>query len=452
MRASDLDDRRVTVWGAGREGLAALRVLGRQSPADLFLHTDEPLGASEEAEARAAAAPHALEVGWGPAGSERLRSSDVLIRSPGVSLYRPEIERLKRAGVRLTTGTNLWLAEHGHERLVVITGTKGKSTTSHALTELLTASGVDAKLAGNIGSPLLDRLDESAEVWVLELSSYQLADLDQPVGIGAVLNLLPEHLDWHGSWERYYADKLRLLELSGTAVLNATDPRLTEAGGSLSDVRWFGSPGGYRVVEDAIHGPSGHLLAGSELRLRGAHNLLNLCAALTVIDELGGDPRELLDVMAELEPLPHRLEQLGEKDGLVYVNDSIATIPEATIAALDASPRPLALLVGGHERQQDYGRLIELIFADPGIETVIGLPGNGSRIIEQIVTTATERGLSGPPTTVAADIDEAVACAAAGLPKGGTILLSPGAPSYGKFRDFTERGEKFAKASGLTHG
>jgi UDP-N-acetylmuramoylalanine--D-glutamate ligase len=444
MRFAELAGRRVGIWGAGREGLAAHRALREQDPSrEVVVYTDAPVPA-EERDAFGTGAAFAD----GPDGFGRLAECDVVIRSPGVSRYRPEVERLGASGVELTTGTNLWFEEHGQERVVAVTGTKGKSTTSSLIAHLLNESGVRAVLGGNVGRAPLDmlRVDPAPEVWVLELSSFQAADLERGPSIAVLLNIHPEHLDWHGTPERYMADKANLfLRRTDTiAVLNHSDARVAALGAKLIDVRWFGDErslhaderGGIRRGTEVLYDPG-------TLRLRGVHNALNACAALTVVDELGLDAAALGDALRSFEPLPHRLEPVGAYGAVTFVNDSISTTPAAAMAALRAlADAPIALIAGGYERGQDYTGLAAAI-VDSTVELVVGLPDTGKRIVAEVEAL----GDGGPATALAADVDEAVALAAAGLPGSGTVLLSPAAPSYVQFRNFEERGQAFARAA-----
>ena len=443
MRFADLAGRRVGVWGAGREGLAAHRVLRAQDPErEVVVYTDRPVPTGE----REPFGEGALFAD-GAAGFGELERCEVVVRSPGVSRYRPEVERLAAAGVELTTGTNLWFAEHGDERIVAVTGTKGKSTTTSLIAHLLNESGVRATLGGNVGHPLLDRLgaDPPPDVWVLELSSFQAADLERGPSVGVLLNIHPEHLDWHGTPERYLADKLNMLtRRPGTvAVLNRADPRVEPLAEQLPLVRWFGDEVGLHADErGGIRRGADLLYEPGTLRLRGVHNALNACAALTAVAELGLDPAGLAGPLGSFEPLPHRLEPVGTHDGRTFVNDSISTTPAAAIAALNAlAGSPIALIAGGYDRGQDYTALARRI-VEAGVEVLVGLPDNGKRIVAEVEAIG-----GGPRTALAADVDEAVRLAAAGVPPGGTVVLSPAAPSFVQFRNFEERGAAFARAA-----
>jgi UDP-N-acetylmuramoyl-L-alanine---L-glutamate ligase len=453
LRISELDGRRVGIWGAGREGASAYRALiALTSASDLVVVTDDP--ASEE-ERAPFSDRLSVRFAHGPAGLRALETCDVVIRSPGVSLYRPEVKRLSDAGVQMTSGTNLWLAEHTASRTIAVTGSMGKSTTSALLAHLARARGERVVLAGNIGEALLDHLAPpvAPDLWVLELSSFQTADLEGSPAIAVVLNLVHDHLDWHGSYERYFADKLRVLHDRDRvhAVLNARDMRLREIE-LPNTVSWFGEPGGYDADGQAVTFEGRMVLHGADSPLLGEHNALNICAALTALSALdeprGGEPpvSDLGGALRDFHALPHRVQPVGSVGALTFVNDSISTTPESTIAALNAlAGRPIVLIAGGFDREQVYDGLAATI-VDRGVLAVVALPDTGGRLLEA-VRQAAGRARATPPALLQADgVDAAVASATAAIDGEGIVLLSPAAPSFNAFRDFTERGERFAAA------
>jgi UDP-N-acetylmuramoylalanine--D-glutamate ligase len=370
-----------------------------------------------------------------------LARCDVVVRSPGVSIHRPEIAALKQSGVRVTTATALWLAERHGRAVIGVTGTKGKSTTAALIAHLARAAGHTAHLAGNIGVPALELLDHPAgELAVVELSSYQLADLEVGPELAVFTNLFREHLDWHGSEQVYRADKLRILTLEGVraVVLNALDPQLADAARGLPGVHLFGAPPGWQA-EDAGVLHDGRLeLASDALPLPGLHNALNLCAALTALEASGIDPPPLAAALADFRALPHRLERVLERDGVVWIDDSISTTPESTVAALASFPgRQIVLIAGGQDREQDYAPLGREL-ATRGV-CVIGVPSTGARVL----AAARSAGVPSERAIPADDLAAAVALARERARPGTAVLLSPAAPSYDRYRNFEERGERF---------
>jgi UDP-N-acetylmuramoylalanine--D-glutamate ligase len=465
VRFSELDGASVGVWGAGREISSFADQLARRLPSARIVVAafDAPpaadvrdtlrapaariLLADADADADAAgpadaviAGPADVGPGTGDGLVAALSGCDVVVRSPGVSIYRPELRALLATGTRVTTATALWLAEHGAAGVIGVTGTKGKSTTAALAFQLARGAGRTALLAGNIGVPALDLLDEQpAEVTVLELSSYHTADLEIGPEVAVVTNLYREHTDWHGGEHAYRADKLRVLGLPGVrvAVLSARDERLAALDVEVETVH-FGLPGGWDVLDGGVALRGELLAAADELPLRGEHNVLNLCAALTALEALGVAPPQLPAALDGFEPLPHRLETVLERDGVAWVNDSISTTPESTIAALACFPgRELILIAGGQDRGQDYTQLAHAL-AERGA-TLMGVPSTGERLLDA----ARAAGVQPARAIAAEDLREAVELARALAQRGATVLLSPAAPSYDNYRDFEQRGERF---------
>lgn len=426
MRFSELEGRRVGVWGLGREGRAIASLVRERLPGTPLVLVDEG----------AAAEPGVL------ADPAALLTCDVVVRSPGISRYRPEARRLAEAGVALTTGTNLWFAANPDALTIGVTGTKGKSTTSALIAHLAAARGLEVRLAGNIGRPLVDLLAEDpagVDLWVLELSSFQASDLDASPRVGVLLNLYREHTDWHGTQDRYWADKLNLFahRPDMRSVLNAADPAVRERGARLPNPVWFRDPAGFDVGEDGVTRAGEPYAPRAGIALAGEHNLDNVCAALAALEAAGVAVEGLAPALAGFRPLAHRLEPVAERGGVLYVDDSIATIPEATVAAARAlAPRPTVLLVGGRDRAQDYAPLARHLEGAGAVAGLVAMPANGPEILAAVAG-------AGVRAEMAAGLADAVARARAMAPPGGAVLLSPGAPTGDDFRDFAARGDAF---------
>ncbi|MEV4422299.1 UDP-N-acetylmuramoyl-L-alanine--D-glutamate ligase [Patulibacter sp. NPDC049589] len=504
LRVADLAGRRIGVWGAGREGAAALRALAAHAPSSSAIVVTS--GPRPDDAAPLPAGPGGGEVPWlhGPEGLDALAACDVVIRSPGVPVRGPEADRVRSRGAILTSGTALWLAERaGSETVVGITGTKGKSTTSSLLHHLLGKAGIASRLLGNIGAPLLDELHpvDPPEAWVLELSSYQLADLPRAPTVAVVLNLLRDHLPWHGDEATYHADKLRILTAGDgprLAVLSHADPLLRAAAEDLrAPVLWVDEEHGLHVAGGRVlDGP--HDLCGvDDLPVRGVIGARNVCAALECVRALGHEIPDLRAALRDFATLPHRQQIVSTRAGRTWVDDSISTTPEAAMAAIAAfAPGPVVLLAGGLDREQEYGALIAALrtglvptgaIGEPParveVAGLVALPGTGPALAAALTaaedprrdgpaddgagsggagsTGASATGDAGPgpawaPPLPAIEVvpdgtpDEvsaaAVAAAARIAPRGAVVLLSPAAPSHNVFRDFEDRGERFAAA------
>ncbi len=441
MRFADLAEKRVAIWGYGREGRATLAVLRRRLPGQRLALI------CSEAEAEQARAFHqdALDYVTVEPYAGLLWSFDVVIKSPGISAYLPALVEARAAGVRFTSATALWFGENPLARVVGVTGTKGKSTTSALIAHLLRSLGQRVALAGNIGLPLLELIDtpEAVDCWVVELSSFQAADADR-LDVGLINNVYEEHLDWHGSRERYVADKLVLAERASTLVVNALQHELVARTTAHPRRSVFGSVAGWHVAEGMIMRGYERVFDLRRLPLAGEHNALNLCAALTVVDALGLDARAALPSARTFQPLPHRLQTLGEQDNLTWVNDSISTTPQATIEALRSlEGRAVSVLVGGFDRGLDWTEFQRHVEWRPPV-AVICLGANGTRIARQLGAAPTDYRL-GHCVALA----EAVALAREWTPPGGVVLLSPGAPSFDQFHDYADRGRAFTQLAGF---
>jgi UDP-N-acetylmuramoylalanine--D-glutamate ligase len=451
VRFSELDGAQVGVWGAGREIRSLAEQLARRLPsARIAVAAFDAAPPADVHETLRAPAAQIVTVGEDDVVAA-LSACDVVVRSPGMSIHRPEMLALRAAGVPVTTATSLWLSERGGAGVIGVTGTKGKSTTAALAFHLALAAGSSAQLAGNIGVPALDLLDaEPVDVTVLELSSFQTADLETAPEVVLVTNLFKEHTDWHGSEQAYRSEKLRILGLPGVRVqvINGCDEQLRAAvavaiAGRPPDAapvqrRLFGVPDGWDVLRGQITSRGEPAMASSELPLQGAHNALNLCAALTALEAAGIAPPALPDSLRGFESLPHRLQVIADRDGVLWVDDSISTTPESTLAALASFPgRDVVLIAGGQDRGQDYAELGRVL-VDAGA-TVIGVPSTGPRLL----AVARGAGLPSKRAVDAADMAAAIAAARRLARPGAVVLLSPAAPSYDSYRNFEERGTVF---------
>ena len=435
MRAADLGAARVGIWGLGREGRAAIRLLRANHPDLPLLLLDDVADGSTMGEFG--------NIEWAvgtEAIGDALKRIDVLVKSPGVSLYRPEIAQAREYGVKITSLLNLWFAEGVEIGTICVTGTKGKSTTASLIAHILRRLGHKTALAGNIGVPVTEIGQSAVEYAVIEVSSYQAADFDGECDLAVLTSLFPEHLDWHGTLDAYYRDKLNLLSHSGCAIVNRQATPARALGRHIFN------------DESELHADGGQIFDGSRrigcvrnCYLARPHNLSNVCAALTVTKVLCLDLTEALEATGDFSALPHRQQEIGEIGGVLYVDDSISTAPESTIAALEVyAGRDITLIVGGYDRAISYDKLGDKL-AGGAARMVICLGASGERIYDTLQAIA-----RAPETALARSMTEAVALARQTTPAGGVVLLSPAAPSYGYYRDFAERGRDFAAQAGLT--
>ena len=414
-----LNDKKIGIWGMGREGISAKEALLHHTQGTTFVEISEE-------------------------NKSDIFSCDVLIKSPGVSLYRPEIQQALQKHILVTSGTNLFFENKKPETFVIaITGTKGKSTTSSLLAHTLKALGKSVSLGGNIGKPLIDFADQKSDFVIAELSSYQCADLTGRPNIGIITNLYPEHLQWHMTHEQYYRDKLHLIEQSEQIILNGTDERLKKHL-SGDDCIPFNTPDGIHIHEGQFYDGRIPLFPINQLNLMGLHNAENACAVLTVIKLLNLPLSKCTRAFQTFRPLPHRLQVLGTKNNVTYVDDSISTTPETAIAALKALDKGqnITLIAGGFDRGQDYTELVHFMAEYKDRFRLVTLPDTGKRL-------AALAGRAGVETALTSDMPTAVNVAGHLTPRGGTILLSPAAPSYNLYQNFEERGNDFKRWAGF---
>lgn len=440
MNFESLKTGRTLVLGFGREGRALERAVARRVPgARIEVLCDR----APDVEPR----DWPLHIGSPDSVSG---APDRVLRSPGVPVDLPALVRWRAAGTTVTCISSLWFAERADARVVAVTGSKGKSTTAALIAHLLTVDGKSVALGGNIGVPMLDLLEDGSEWFVIELSSYQLADLRGHAGAAVITRLFPEHQDWHGGVAKYYAAKLRVADLldGGPLWINGADPVLAQAVSDLPDVRPVNVEGGIVAEADGIRRRGRPLMAASDSPLVGRHNLDNLALALAVVESIDGQLEPVAERLASFRPLPHRLEPVPGPDGTLWVNDSIATTPYATLAALQASPPKPVLIVGGLERGADWQMVAAFCRANP-LSGLVGLPDNGPAICRLV---AEAGGVEAGRVSAAGNMVEAVAAARALSTPGGAILLSPGAPSFPGFRDFEHRGSEFREAVGRLAG
>jgi UDP-N-acetylmuramoylalanine--D-glutamate ligase len=433
---SDLRGAKVGVWGLGKEGHAAVRKLRTLAIAPVIVD-DIPNEVGVLATANG--------------GLDALKQTEVVIKTPGISPYTPEAAELRAAGVTLAGGLGLWMNEADTARVVCVTGTKGKSTTSSIIGHLLRGLGYQTLVGGNFGAAPYDP-DHAGDYdyWVIEVSSYTATDLAVTPPVTAVTSLHPDHLPWHGGVEQYYRDKLSATSQPGAdlTIANGDSELLRERAGLLGPrVEWVSE----------TDQPGATWMA--PLNLPGRHNRRNALIAAGVLRALGAaagdgglarqaaDDARLADAAAGFTPLPSRLTPVGTVGGVTFIDDSLSTNVLPTLAALDSFPgRRVALIVGGQDRGIDYTALADGVRRRVEPTTVLTLPDSGPRITGAFTATATATDGGFDGVEDCADLDEAVARAFAWARPDGIVLLSPAAPSFGRFRDYRDRGDHFAAA------
>jgi UDP-N-acetylmuramoylalanine--D-glutamate ligase len=447
MRAADLGSSRVAVWGFGREGRAAIGFLRKFHPALRLAVLNDTADMRMPAELG-----DGIRWACGAAAiAKTLAETDVIVKSPGVSLYRPEIQHARERGIEITSLLNLWFAEKPKITTVCVTGTKGKSTTASLIAHMLESAGRRVALAGNIGVPVTEIDARSADYAVIEMSSYQTADFGGTCDAAVLTSLYPEHIDWHGSVENYFRDKINLIGHGKCRVIDRRTSEIVQRylGSSPSQTYLFNDETGIypRGIEifDACE-PLGRVPTPYLAR---PHNVSNLCAALAAGKSLDIDPATMLAAARGFRGLAHRQQELGEINNVLYVDDSISTIPESTLAALAVyAGREITVIVGGYDRGIEYGELVETALRGAA-KAMICLGDSGRRIYDLARAAASRLNDPGCAILRTEGMGAAVALAQRVTAPGGVVLLSPAAPSYGAYRDYIERGQDFARHAGL---
>ena len=430
---ADLPGLTVGIYGLGTEGEANLRACRARGI--------EPILVDDTPRANGPADRTVLTSADG--GLAALADCDVVIKSPGISRYSPAVRGLTAAGVAVVGGLGLWLQEADPNRVIAVTGTKGKSTTTTIAGHLLRGLGHRCLIGGNIGVPPYDPdvAAEKYDYWVIEVSSYQATDVARTPPVAGLTSLNPDHLPWHrNDVETYYQDKLSLLNQPGArwTVANGDSDLIRARRDRLGpEVQWV----------HADDDPDSRWM--EPLQLLGTHNRRNALIARQLLRRLevpgADDEAALRDAAEGFTGLESRLQVIGSVGGVSFVDDGLSTNVLPTLAAVDAfADRRVALIVGGQDRGIDYTPLAEGLQArGPAPLLVLTIPDNGPRIREVLRATGV-----GPAVTVAeaADVPDAVAQGYAWARPDGVVLLSPAAPSFGKYRDYRHRGEVFAAA------
>jgi UDP-N-acetylmuramoylalanine--D-glutamate ligase len=466
----DFTNRRVTVMGLGRfgGGVGAVQFLQQSGAA---VTVTDVLPAEDLSESLQQIDVDRLEgLHLGGHCEIDFIASDLVVVNPAIRRDHPMLQLARDAGVPLSSEMNLfWQFRRGP--VIGVTGSNGKSTTTALIHAMLTAAGRPAHLGGNIGGSLLPRVEKiGSDDWtVLELSSFQLHDLDRLPSspeIAVVSNFTPNHLDWHGCIEEYRRAKQAILRWqppNGIGVLNADDPEVC----TWCHHGWcyffgrtdHGAPGVY-LRDDTLllrkragteSGPYRGATVTEEsvplwtdLPLVGEHNLYNAMAAAAVALALDVSTEAIERGLRTFQPLPHRLQFVGEWEGRRFYNDSLATTPESAFAALDSFTEPIVLLAGGYDKGIDLTGLAERIASQ---SKAAALMGTVSPLLDELIKTSRTLAASGtlPRTQRCEDFETSFRWAVEESEPGDVVLLSPGCASYDWFANFAERGERFTQ-------
>jgi len=419
MKIKDLEGKKILILGFGMEGRATLKYLKKVlSPEQV-----SKIGIADEKD--------------GPGYLDKQKYYDLVIKTAGIP------RRLVTKPY--TTATNLFFA-NTTGKIIGITGSKGKSTTTSLIHSILHSAGKNEMLVGNIGRPMLEELTkpegEGADrIYVCELSSYQCEDLEYSPHIAVYVSFFPDHMDYHGGLEQYWAAKNNLTAHSkagDSVVYNPEYPRLADLAKELSERPESDRP---QVL------PFAHKLPfpQSAVPLLGKHNFDNVRGAYTVAKLLGISDEVIESAVRNFKALPHRLEPIGEFKGISFYDDAISTTPESTMAALDAlsagGRRIGAIFLGGKDRGYDFSGLAQKI-VEKKVKVVVLFPESGAHIKEAILKVEGGASIKFHETRL---MREAVEFAYAHADHGSVCLLSTASPSYSVWKNFEEKGDQFQK-------
>ena len=385
-------------------------------------------------------------------GADYLKNLDdfeVIVRSPFVHPHLlVEVANENILG-KVTSCTNEFMRVCPTKNIIGITGTKGKGTTSTLITKMLEAAGKRVHIGGNIGVPALELLKENigADDWViLELSSFQLIDLQASPHIGVCLMVVPEHLDWHEDFEEYIAAKQQLFihqDENDTAIYyGANENSVSIADASIGKMIPYYEVPGAHIEHDSIVIDNQVICPVSGIKLLGKHNWQNICAAVTAAWQVTQDLAAIHSVATSFTGLPHRLEYLGNHQGIQFYNDSFASGLNATEAAMQAIPGPKIVIVGGFERMlplEHFGTFLKEQGKELAVKKLLVI-GESAQRLEQMLTAA---GYLDYVDCSAKTMPEVIAAAQALASPGDAIVLSPGFASFDMFKNFEDRGNQF---------
>jgi UDP-N-acetylmuramoyl-L-alanine---L-glutamate ligase len=457
MTLDELGKKSILILGFGTEGQATYEFLRKRWPEKpLSIADRQSISGLPEDVARRLQNDPEIRLNFGPRYLDSLDpyQCEVIVKTPGIPASIDAIVRARRAGCILTSHSQLFLNNYPRDKVIGITGTKGKSTTASLIHHILRYAAVPAELVGNIGQPPLLLIDAVPDgtYFVHEFSSHQLAEIERSPHIAVLLNIVPEHLDYYASFDDYVAAKENITKFQTPEDFLIFNPDHSIpadiAGRTKAVLTPFSSQhpvsSGWYVRDETIiqSGPDfeEEVMSISEITLPGRFNVQNVLAAIAAAS-LGGVPlARIREAVRTFQALPHRLELVGTYNGITFYDDSIATVPDAMLAALDAlGPNVQTLILGGYERNLDFKELGERFPSN--IKTVILFPPTGERIWKAIESHSKNPAL--PEAFFVSGMEQAVKIAYQRTAPGGICLLSPASPSFGTFKDYRERGDSF---------
>lgn len=453
-----LKNKKVAILGVGVEGVA-LAVFLYDKVGELFLldkQTPAELSKGDYIkELDAILTKDNVFYKFGNDYLSKLDSFDIIFRSPGISILNQNLVAAKERGVTISSQIKLFF-ELCPCKIIGVTGTKGKGTTSSLIYDILTASlkntDLSVYIAGNIGYPaitLIPKLKKD-DIVILELSSFQLMDLEKSPEIAVITNLTIDHLDYHKDEDEYRNSKLNIIKYQTEEDYSVINKKAADQFGlrnkTKSQIKYFSREDIGDVVVKRVDNEFAVVLSSldeiickeKEVKLLGVHNLENIAAAVLVSEILKIDHGTIKNVVKNFKGLPHRLEFIAEIKGVQYINDSFATNPEPTLAAIEAISAKKVLILGGSSKGADFSLLADKI-TESNVSAAVLIGSEGKKIHEALE----KAGFNGQTLSGGTTMDEIVQKAATVAEEGDTVILSPACASFGLFDNYKDRGEKF---------
>jgi UDP-N-acetylmuramoylalanine--D-glutamate ligase len=440
----ELKNKRVLVVGLGRSGVASAFFL--QDHGAKVTVSDSKSEAQLQGEI-AALLDRGISIETGQHGERTFRDQDLIVVSPGVPSNQPQLQHARTLGIPVIGEVELAF-RFLQGRVIAITGSNGKTTTTTLTGEILAKSGRKTLVGGNIGTPVISLVGQSTPetLVVLEVSSFQLETIERfRPWIAAILNITPDHLDRHGTFQAYVDAKARVFENQASgdyAVLNADDPTSAALKGKVKgSLCWFSRKkaveSGASLQGDQIvfrdGGREQAVLSRGEIQLKGAHNLENVLAAVTMSMIAGCDPAQVRRAVTEFRAVEHRLELVATVNGVAFYNDSKATNVDATVKALESFPGKIHIILGGKDKGSDYSILNPLL--RERVKRVYLIGAAAEKIASQVQGAA--------PMERSGTLERAVRRASEGASPGDIVLLAPACASFDQFENYEHRGRVF---------
>lgn len=448
-----LSGKKVAILGIGVEGVSSLKFFKRNG-AEVSVR-DKKEEAEIDEKTLSEIKQYTKDLKFGPKYLQNLLICDIVVRSPSIRPDLPELLEVSHNGVKITSNVKIFF-DLCPGKIIGVTGTKGKGTTTALIGEMLNKAGYRTFVGGNIGKPPLDFLAEmGTDSWaVIEMSSFQLMDMEKSPHIGVVLMVTSEHLDWHLDTEEYIESKANILKHqveTDFAVINvdylgsAGFSDKTQANKIFVSLHKEQKPGVYlkdEIVTRSFNGKTEEILPTKGIYLRGRHNVENVAAAAAAVTIVGVDVKSIAETAKTFKGLPYRLEFIQEVYGVKYYNDSFSTTPETAIAAIRSFTEPTILILGGSDKGSDYSELGKEIDKAENIKEIILIGDTADKIEREFDYKGKYRGKVNKGLK---SMSEIVSTAKSKAKSGDVVLLSPACASFGLFKNYKERGNLFKK-------